>query len=246
MEDVHLALVEDEPDVASFIRQGLEEEGYRVTWARNGRRGLEYVQQGDIDLVLLDIRLPDIDGLEVCERLRLHRPDLPVMMLTALDAVEDRVAGLRSGADDYLPKPFAFDELLARIEALLRRVDRAPRDRSLQHGPIQLDAAARICRVDGDEVDLTPTEFDLLAFLMGRSGEALSREAIHREVWGHDFDRGTNLIDVYVNYVRRKLEEAGCPSPIETVRGVGYRFDPESLPDANATPEETEQSSSGG
>ena len=234
MDTSHLLLVEDERDVASFIRQGLEEEGYQVTWAKNGHRGLEFVRQGTIDLVLLDIRLPDIDGLEVCERLRLHYPDLPVMMLTALDAVEDRVAGLRSGADDYLPKPFAFDELLARIEALLRRVDRTQRQSALEEGPIRLDPAARTCTVDGTPVDLTPTEFDLLAFLMARKGEALGRDVIHREVWGHDFDRGTNLIDVYVNYVRRKLEDAGCEAPITTVRGVGYRFEEGGFEEADA------------
>jgi two-component system OmpR family response regulator/two-component system response regulator MprA len=146
------------------------------------------------------------------------------MMLTALDAVEDRVKGLRAGADDYLPKPFAFDELLARIEALLRRVDRSGSADVLQDGPLRVDPAAQACTYDGEEVSLTPTEFDLLAYLMARRGQALSRDTIHRDVWGHDFDRGTNLIDVYVNYVRRKLDDVGCPSPIDTVRGVGYRY----------------------
>jgi two-component system OmpR family response regulator/two-component system response regulator MprA len=220
----HLLLVEDEPDVASFVRQGLEEEGYRVSWVETGRRGIEYVRQSGIDLVLLDIRLPDLSGLEVCERLRLHRPELPVLMLTALDAVEDRVRGLRAGADDYLPKPFAFDELLARIEALLRRIERSDQPGTVEDGPLEIDPVARTCTYDGEAVDLTPTEFDLLAFLMARRGQALSRDTIHREVWGHSFDRGTNLIDVYVNYVRRKLDEVGCPSPIETVRGIGYRY----------------------
>lgn len=222
--DRHILLVEDEPDVASFVQQGLEEEGYEVSWAETGRRGLEYVQQVGIDLVLLDIRLPDLSGLQVCEQLRLHRPDLPILMLTALDAVEDRVRGLRAGADDYLPKPFAFDELIARIEALLRRVERTDRAEPLEDGPLVLDPVARRCTYDGQELDLTPTEFDLLAFFVARKGEALGRDAIHRNVWGHDFERGTNLIDVYVNYVRRKLEEAGCGDPIETVRGIGYRY----------------------
>lgn len=219
-----LLLVEDEPDVASFVRQGLDEEGYDVGWVQEGRRALEYTQQQRVDLVLLDIRLPDLSGIDVCERLRLHQPDLPIMMLTALDAVEDRVKGLRAGADDYLPKPFAFDELLARIEALLRRVDRSEQADVLQDGPLRVDPAAQACTYDGEEVSLTPTEFDLLAYLMARRGQALSRDTIHRDVWGHDFDRGTNLIDVYVNYVRRKLDDVGCPSPIDTVRGVGYRY----------------------
>lgn len=219
-----LLLVEDEPDVASFVQQGLEEEGYDVAWVQEGRRALEHVQQTPVDLVLLDIRLPDRSGIEVCERLRLHQPNLPIMMLTALDAVEDRVKGLRAGADDYLPKPFAFDELLARIEALLRRVDAPAQAETLRDGPLVVDPAAQVCTYEGEKVALTPTEFDLLVYLMARRGQALSRDAIHRDVWGHEFDRGTNLIDVYVNYVREKLAEAGCPSPIETVRGVGYRY----------------------
>lgn len=219
-----LLLVEDEPDVASFVQQGLKEEGYAVTWIQEGRRALEYVQQEPVDLVLLDIRLPDLSGIEVCERLRLHQPNLPIMMLTALDAIEDRVTGLRAGADDYLPKPFAFDELLARIEALLRRTDQTSQTKTLQDGPLVVDPSAKTCTYDGEEVSLTPTEYDLLVYLMARRGQALSRDTIHREVWGHDFDRGTNLIDVYVNYVRRKLDDVGCPSPIETVHGVGYRY----------------------
>ncbi|WP_263787906.1 response regulator transcription factor [Salinibacter grassmerensis] len=230
----HLLLVEDEPDVASFVQQGLDEEGYEVSWVEAGRRGLDYARQGSIDLVLLDIRLPDLSGLEVCERLRLHRPELPILMLTALDAVEDRVRGLRAGADDYLPKPFAFDELLARIEALLRRMDRPSESGRVEDGPLVLDPAARTCTFDGEEVDLTPTEFDLLAFLMARKGQALSRDTIHQEVWGHDFDRGTNLIDVYVNYLRQKLDEVGCEAPIETVRGIGYRYTSCSAADASA------------
>lgn len=223
-EDYHLLLVEDEPDVASFVRQGLEEERYGVSWVETGQQALEYVRQSGFDLVLLDVRLPDLSGLDVCERLRLHRPELPVMMLTALDAVEDRVKGLRAGADDYLPKPFAFDELVARIEALLRRMDRSRQPGTVEDGPLVLDPAARTCTFAGKKVDLTPTEFDLLAYLMARKGQALSRDSIHQDVWGHDFDRGTNLIDVYVNYVRRKLEDAGCQECIETVRGIGYRY----------------------
>jgi two-component system OmpR family response regulator/two-component system response regulator MprA len=219
-----LLLVEDEPDVASFVQQGLDEEGYDVGWVQEGRRALEYTQQQSVDLVLLDIRLPDLSGIDVCERLRLHQPHLPIMMLTALDAVEDRVRGLRAGADDYLPKPFAFDELLARIEALLRRVDRTEQTETLRDGPLTVNPASQTCTYEGEDVALTPTEFDLLAYLMARRGQALSRDTIHRDVWGHEFDRGTNLIDVYVNYVRRKLDEVGCPSPIETVRGVGYRY----------------------
>jgi len=219
-----LLLVEDEPDVASFIQQGLEEEGYHLHWVPTGQRALEVLPQTPIDLVLLDVRLPDLSGLEVCHRLRLHRPEVPVLMLTALDAVEDRVAGLRSGADDYLPKPFAFDELIARIEALLRRVERSTGSETVTQGDVVLDPGARTCTVQGVDLDLTPTEFDLLAYLVARPEQALSRNRIHRDVWGHDFDRGTNLIDVYVNYLRRKLGDAGCTDAIATVRGIGYRY----------------------
>ena len=158
--------------------------------------------------------------------MRRHDPTLPVLMLTALDAVEDRVAGLRAGADDYLPKPFAFDELVARVEALLRRAALEPAARAHTDGPLHLDPATRRCTCSGVELDLSATEFDLLAYFVARKGQVLSRDEIHRDVWGHRFDRGTNLVDVYVGYVRRKLEAAGCPEPIETVRGVGYRYRP--------------------
>ena len=224
---MHILLLEDEPKVAAFVRQGLEEEGYQVTWMLEGKAALDHALHEAFDLVLLDIRLPDIDGFEVCRRLRLHDPDLPILMLTALDAVKNRVKGLRAGADDYLPKPFAFDELLARIEALLRRAA-LHRDGSLLHqdGPLLLDPVARTCTCAGQPMNLTQKEFDLLAYFMARKGQALDRDAIHRDVWGLDFDRGTNLIDVYVGYVRRKLQDAGCTATIDTVRGIGYRYHP--------------------
>ena len=219
-----LLLVEDERQVASFVPQGLEEEGYVVEWVASGREGEQRAAAEPFDVVLLDIRLPDISGVEVCRAIRRHNASLPVLMLTALDAVEDRVAGLRAGADDYLPKPFEFDELLARIEALLRRAAVAPPERVHMDGRLQLDLGARTATCGSRLIDLTPTEFDLLAYFLARRGQALSRDDIHRGVWGNDFDRGTNLIDVYVGYLRRKLAEAGCPSAIEAVRGIGYRY----------------------
>ncbi len=173
---------------------------------------------------MLDVRLPDRSGVAVCRELRHHDASVPVLMLTALDAVEDRVAGLRAGADDYLPRPFAFAELLARLDALLRRAAIEPPDRAHTDGPLHLDSAARMVRCVGAALDLTATEFDLLAYFLARRDQALARDEIHRGVWGHDFDRGTNLIDVYVGYLRRKLADAGCPSTIEAVRGVGYRY----------------------
>ena len=219
-----LLLVEDDPHVASFVRQGLEEEGYVVTWASTGTEGQRRAREETFDVLVLDVRLPDVSGVEVCREVRRHDAAVPVLMLTALDAVEDRVAGLKAGADDYLPKPFAFDELLARLDALLRRAAVEPPDRAQADGPLHLDPAIRAARCDGAPFELTATEFDLLAYFLARRGQALSRDEIHQGVWGHDWDRGTNLIDVYVGYLRRKLAEAGCTASIEAVRGVGYRY----------------------
>lgn len=224
---MRILLVEDESDIASFVRQGLSEEGYEVTWVVEGEKALELVEQTPVDLVLLDIRLPGLSGIEVLQRIRDRWPKLPVIMLTALDAVEDRVKGLRSGADDYLPKPFDFEELLARIEALLRRANRqAAQPSVLEDGTLKLDTEAHTCTCAGEPMELTPKEFDLLAYFMANPGRALTRDDIHRNVWGYDFERGTNLIDVYVAYVRTKLEKADCNHRIETVRGIGYRYVP--------------------
>ena len=225
-----ILFVEDERHVASFVRQGLEEEGYAVEWAATAREGRRRALTEPFDLVLLDVRLPDGSGVEVCREVRQHDPALPVLMLTALDAVEDRVAGLRAGADDYLAKPFAFDELLARVEALLRRAALEPAGRAHTDGPLTLDPATRTAHCDGRPLDLTAKEFDLLAYFLARKDQVLSRDEIHRDVWGLRFDRGTNLIDVYVGYVRRKLEAAGCPARVETVRGAGYRYRPAEAP----------------
>lgn len=233
---LRILLVEDEARVASFVEQGLREEGFEVTWAADGRTGLRRALEESFDLVLLDLRLPDLSGLDVCRQLRLHAPSLPILILTALDAIEDRVAGLRAGADDYLPKPFAFSELLARIEALQRRARLLPTSNTLRAGRLVLDPIARTCLCDGTPCDLTQKEFDLLAYFLSRQEQVLRREDIHRDVWGHDFDRGTNLIDVYVGYVRRKLHEAGSQARIESVRGVGYRFWPDPISLVSTSP----------
>ncbi len=221
-----ILLIEDERQVASFVRQGLEEEGYAVEWAATGRAGERRALAEPFDLVLLDLRLPDVHGLAVCESVRRHAPTLPILMLTALDAVDDRVAGLRAGADDYLPKPFAFAELVARVEALLRRAALEPADRAHTDGPLEVDVATRRCTCFGEALDLSATEFDLLAYFVARKGQVLTRDELHRDVWGHRFDRGTNLVDVYVGYVRRKLAASGCAARVETLRGVGYRYVP--------------------
>lgn len=221
-----ILLIEDERHVASFIRQGLEEEGFLVTWISSGLEGERRALAEPFDLLILDVRLPDTDGLRVCQALRRHTPTLPILMLTALDAVADRVAGLQAGADDYLPKPFAFDELIARINALLRRAHLEPTDQARNDGLLQLSLAARSAIYDGQHLDLSATEFDLLAYFIARKGQVLSRDDIHRSVWGNDFNRGTNLIDVYVGYLRKKLLRVGCPSRIVAVRGIGYRYEP--------------------
>ena len=219
-----LLLVEDEADIAAFVRQGLSEEGFDVTWLPDGEQAMEWLSSNHADILLLDIRLPGMDGVETCRRIRETRVELPIIMLTALDAVEDRVRGLRAGADDYIPKPFAFEELVARIEALLRRVGHQTDGQRLTDGPLVLEPDAHRCTCHGRPVELTVKEFALLSYFLANRGRALSRDEIHRDVWGYDFDRGTNLIDVYVAYVRSKLSEVDCPAHIETVRGIGYRY----------------------
>ena len=219
-----ILLIEDEKRVASFVSQGLEEEGHTITWVGEGDTGFELALEGAFDLVLLDVRLPKMDGVEVASRLRIHRPGIPVLMLTALDSVEDRVKGLRAGADDYLPKPFAFEELLARIEALLRRRPAESGTLSAFGADLIVIPSERTITWKEETLDLTGKEFRLLAYLVARQGHAVSREDIQKEVWSEDFDRGTNVIDVYIRYVRQKLENVGCPARIESIRGFGYRL----------------------
>ncbi|MEZ4694978.1 MAG: response regulator transcription factor [Rhodothermales bacterium] len=224
-----LLLIEDERRVAAFIRQGLEEEGYLVEWIERGQEGADSAIRNAPDLVLLDLRLPDIDGVEVCRRIRKAHPSLPILMLTALDSVEDRVAGLDAGADDYVAKPFAFAELLARIRSLLRRASLEPPMRTLTDGALQLERDARVCRIGEQAVDLTPTEFDLLAYLLSRRGQAVHRDDILDAVWGRNETPIPNAVDVYVGYLRRKLAAVGVPNRIESVRGIGYRYSPEQI-----------------
>ncbi len=217
-----ILLVEDEPDLASFIEQGLEEEGYAVTWVETGERAIEQSDQSD--LVLLDVRLPDIPGTGVARRMRARHPSLPIMMLTALDSVENVVEGLASGADDYLAKPFEFVELLARIQALLRRATPTPSSGHSKEKYPSLELDGHKIYYEGESIDFTRKEYDLLEYLLKNEGQTLSRKSIHRDVWGNDFNRGTNLIDVYINYIRKKLAEASCDVRIETVWGIGYRL----------------------
>lgn len=220
---MNILIIEDERRLADFLARGLRAEGHVCELAEDGEKGLERAVGGDHDLVVLDRMLPQRDGLSVLKAIKARRPSLRVLMLTALDEIDDRVVGLRSGADDYLGKPFDFDELLARIEALGRR-DGAPDSSGLieLHG-IRLDSEARQAWCNGRGLTLTQIEFDVLRLFLQQAGKALSRERILSRVWGQTEDPMTNIVDVYVRRLRVKLgDEAG--RLIETVRGVGYRF----------------------
>jgi DNA-binding response OmpR family regulator len=216
---MRLLLVEDDHRLARLLAERLRGEGHDAAVAFTGPEGLDLASSGRFDLVILDVMLPELDGVELVRHLRRRSVHVPVLMLTARDAVEHRVDGLRAGADDYLVKPFAFAELLARIDALTRRTQRR---QVLEHGPVTLDLDARRVTVDGRPVELTAKEFDLLACLLRHAGRVLSRTALKESVWDFSFDAKTKVVDLYVHYVRRKLEEAGAPDVIETVRGVGY------------------------
>lgn len=216
-------VVEDDPAVRASLERSLEFEGYTVVAAADGEAGLAAVAAHRPDLVLLDIGLPRVDGLEVCRRLRAAGDDVPVLMLTARESTGDRVRGLDAGADDYLPKPFALEELLARVRALLRRSAATASDRQvLVVDDLRLDQAAREVSRAGRPVTLTRTEFDLLEHLMLHPRQVLTRAQLLAQVWGYDFDPGSNTLEVYVGYVRRKTEEGGLPRLLHTVRGVGY------------------------
>ena len=220
---VRILLIEDDRRLAALVAQRLRGEGHDAETADNGVDGLAMAMSGRFDLAVLDVMLPGMDGIHVASALRERGSGLPLLMLTARDTVADRVAGLRAGSDDYLVKPFAFEELLARVEALVRRSTSAslpPNRTSLTCGSVTLDTRARRATVDGVEVDLTPKEFDLLACLIEHQGRVLTRLELKELVWDFPFDAQTKIVDLYVHYLRRKLDPAG--SEIETVRGVGY------------------------
>ncbi len=217
-----LLLVEDDPRVAGFLRRGLEAEGYVVDVAGNGRDGLARARTQEYGLIILDRMLPQLDGLELCRRLRAERCESLVLMLTARDALPDKVEGLQSGADDYLTKPFAFDELLARVVALLRRGRSRPAPEVLRVGDLTLDPASRRAIRDGREIPLTVREFALLRYLMANAGTVVSRARLLSDVWRYDFDPGTKLVDVYVRYLRQKIDAGAAKPLIHTVRGFGY------------------------
>jgi two-component system, OmpR family, response regulator len=222
---MRILVVEDNVKLAASLRKGLEQESYAVEVRGDGAEALDLLRSvpKDYDLVVLDVMLPGMDGLTVCRKLRARGIRVPVLLLTARDAVPDRVAGLDAGADDYLPKPFSFEELTARIRALLRR----PPDTTpsvIRAGEIQLDPARREVTARGKQVSLTTKEFGLLELFLRHPGQVLSREQIARQVWSGDFEADSNVLEVHVRNIRRKLAEAGHEDAIETVRGAGYRF----------------------
>ena len=214
-----ILLVEDEENIALFVKMELEYEGYKVEVCDDGIKGLEFSIENEYDLILLDLMLPKLNGLEVCRRLRKVK-NTPIIMLTARDDVMDKVTGFQTGADDYVSKPFAIEELLARIEALLRRVNaNKPVLNKLEFNDISIDMDARIVMQDGEEINLTTKEYELLVELMKNKNKVLSRESLLENIWGYDYEAETNVIDVYIRHLRSKLKNDGY---IQTVRGIGY------------------------
>jgi two-component system response regulator MprA len=220
---VKVLVVEDDPSVRESLRRSLAFNGYQVVLAADGVDGLAALDRDRPDVVVLDVMMPRMDGLETCRRMRAAGIDLPVLMLTARDEVSDRVAGLDAGADDYLPKPFALEELLARLRALLRRApDTGGADETLRFADLTLDRATREVTRGERSIHLTRTEFALLEMLLMHPRRVLTREQLLEEVWGYDFPTTANSLEVYVGYLRRKTEEGGEPRLVHTVRGVGY------------------------
>ncbi|MFZ0043274.1 MAG: response regulator transcription factor [Solirubrobacteraceae bacterium] len=220
----NIVVIEDEPGIVDFIDRGLSARGFQVQTALDGRRGLDLALGEQVELVVLDLMLPLLSGREVLAELVKQRPGLPVIVLTARGELEDRVDGLEAGAVDYVVKPFALAELEARIGAQLRAARQAPAT-TLRRAGLEVDLLARRVRVNGREARLSNTEFDLLAYFMNHPGRVLSRTQIQRAVWGYDHDPSTNVVDVYIGYLRRKLGDEDQPAPIKTVRSVGYQLE---------------------
>lgn len=223
---MRILVVEDERRIAAFIKRGLEEEHYAVDVAYDGEKALDWADVVDYDLIVLDVLLPKKDGIQVCRELRTRGNKVPILMLTARDTIEDRVRGLDSGADDYLVKPFAFQELLARIRALLRRQGEVKITR-LQVGDLVLDTVTHRATRAGRMIELTAREYALLEFLMRHPRQVLSRTQIAEHVWNYDFFSTSNVVDVYIRYLRRKIDEGFDVKLIKTVRGAGYKIEAE-------------------
>jgi two-component system response regulator MprA len=229
MGTAHLVIAEDDRAVRESVTRALELEGYDVTAVADGAAALETASGDGVDLLVLDLGMPHVDGLTVCRRLRSQGSRLPILVLTARTEVADRVSGLDAGADDYLPKPFSLDELLARLRALLRRAnpDHDGEGQVLRAGDLVVDEAARRAWRGERELELTKTEFDLLQLLVRNADVVLSHTTIYDRIWGYDFGPESKALAVYIGYIRRKTEEAGEPRLIQTVRGVGYTLRPE-------------------
>ncbi len=221
VETSRVLLVEDDRSVREAVERALRFEGYEVVTARDGSEALSAVMNDRPDVIILDVMMPHIDGLEACRRIRARGDSTPILMLTARESVSDRVAGLDAGADDYLVKPFALEELLARLRALLRRAHGASTETYVV-GDLVMNAATREVRRGGQPIDLTKTEFDLLELLMQNPGIVLNRSVIYERIWGYDFETSSNSLDVYIGYLRRKTEPGSMPRVIHTIRGVGY------------------------
>ena len=222
---MRVLIVEDDPAIVRFLQRGLAAHGHQAVTADNGHDGVIMAADESVDFVLLDIMLPGIDGQEVLRRIRARRSNLPVLMLTARDEVRDKVSALDGGADDYLTKPFDLEELLARMRALVRRADQ-PEASRIELGDLKLDLRSHRVWRGEKSVELSSREFALLEYFVRHSGQVLSRQQILSAVWDYAFDPGSNVVDVYVSYLRNKLDRRGEPSLIATVRGAGYRFEP--------------------
>ena len=222
---MQILIVEDETAIVRFLKRGLSAHGHRVLSADNGEDGVRLAVEEPLDLVLLDISLPRLDGHEVLRRIRIRRPSLPVLMLTARDDLQNKVGALDGGADDYLTKPFVFEELLARMRALTRRADQ-PRSAQIEMDGLRIDLLSRRVWRGEERVELSSREFALLEYFMRHRGQVLSRQQILSAIWEYDFDPGSNVVDVYVRHLRNKIDRPGERSLIETVRGAGYRFEP--------------------
>lgn len=218
---MRILLVEDEKKIASFIERGLTEQHYTVDVAQDGEEGLYLAEINPYDLIILDIMLPKKDGFSVCRELRRQNNDVPILMLTARDDVQDKIYGLDSGADDYLTKPFAFGEFLARVRVLLRR-QRPSKSTRLTVADLELDQVTHLVTRNGEKIDLTSTEYALLEFLMLHAGEVVTRTMISEHVWDQDFDSFSNVINVYVTYLRKKIDAGFDRKLIHSVRGRGY------------------------
>lgn len=222
MSDARILIAEDDRAVREALDRALRLEGYEVLEAPDGSEALAALERTRVDAIVLDILMPYVDGLSVCRTLRSRGDRTPVLMLTARHEVGDRVAGLDAGADDYLTKPFALTELLARLRALLRRTKAESGPGVLRYRDLELDGLSRRARRGGRLIDLTKTEYDLLELLISNAGIVLNRDLIYREIWDIEFETSSNSLDVYIGYLRRKLEDGGDPRLIQTVRGVGY------------------------